>query len=319
MKRSYLALLLVLIITSCKKDKISIQAVEQLESYTTSRLNRVTCFDNNICIVCGGERFYSAEVIRSTDNGNSWSKNEYPDAGKGLYGMAISPSGTIYLTGYDGKLLTSYDQGENWSFRQVAYWRFYLSAASPSNDILILGATDAQNSSSVVRIDSNNTVIDTAYFKFGLNDVFMSNSSTGYLAGYGAIMKTTDAGKSWQYQDVKNDNFMGIHCVDENNVWTCGYGGSIFRTRNGGGSWQRLRNGNNLLKKSYALLNIYFKDVETGWACGEKGLLLGTTDGGDTWKEYESFTEDALRDITTTTDGKLLVVGDNGTMYKLTL
>lgn len=308
-----------LIAISCRKEKINVEQVQQISSYTDARLNRVMCIDNT-CFACGGHRFETAEILQSDNGGNNWYIKTFPEAGKGLYGMDISSGGNIYISGFDGKLLISKDKGNSWAFKQIPYWWFYLSMACATDDVIMLVSTEAQNSSNIVRIDTTARILDTTYFNFGMNDIYMlKDNKNGYVAGYGVIMKTTNGGIDWVYQDVKNDNFTGIHCLDVNNVWTCGYGGSIFRTRNGGASWDKLRNGNNLLKKKYNLLNIYFKDQQTGWACGEKGLLIGTTDGGDTWKEFDNFTDNALRDITLAPDGSLLAVGDNGTLYKITL
>ena len=147
----------------------------------------------------------------------------------------------------------------------------------------------------------------------------MADDKLGYISGYGGLLRTIDGGNSWNFTEVKNDNFTSVFAVNSTDAWTCGYAGSIFRTTDGGNNWEKLRNGNNLLKKKYALLSIYFRDSLTGWACGENGLLIGTTDGGNNWKEYDSFTENALRDLALAPDGKLIVVGDNGSIYKISL
>lgn len=310
--------LLTISVLACKKETINITNVEKIESGTVSRLNRVQCIGST-CIVCGGERFFSAETIRSTDNGSSWQMMSHPDAGKGLYGMAISPMGDILLTGIDGKVLSSANEGNDWTFRQFTYWKFFNSIAKPQNNLIILVNTEAQHSGNIIRVDSNLNVIDTTFVKLGLNDINMVSATTGYIAGFGAVLKTTNSGQNWEYLDIKNDNFNGIHCLNEQQAWVCGYAGSLYRTNNGGTSWERLRNGNSLFNKGYAFLNVYFKDANTGWVCGEDGLLLSTTDGGDTWKEYEKFTEEAIRDITLTQDGHLITVGDKGNMYRITL
>lgn len=316
--RNYILLLMLAAsFTCCKKNTVQVKSVVKIESNTTSRLNKVQFTTNNTCIVAGGERFYKAEVLRSTDGGSTWNLTSHPDAGKGMYGLDISPSGTIYLGGFDGKLLVSNDNGEHWATHQVPYWKFLVGLAFTNNNECVLISTDAQNYGTILRIDSAYNILDTMYYKFGLNDIAMPSANTGYITGYGAVLKTTDGGKSWNYLDVKNDNFISLHCLNDNEIWVCGYRGSIFHTKDGGINWDKLRNGNNLAKKQYSLLGIYFKDADNGWACGEKGLLIKTTDGGKTWSEYENFTDNALRDIALAPDGNLIVAGDNGSLYKL--
>lgn len=314
-----IAILGILILTTgCKKSNRLTSNVTKIESGTNSRLNRITFLDQNTCIATGGERFLTTEVLRSSDDAGSFALSTYPKAGKAMYGMTYnSGTNSLLLIGVDGKTLYSSDKGKTWSIHQIPLWKFYPAAAYTSNKTCILISTAAQGAGNVIRIDSNFQVIDTAYFKFGLNDICMPTPQTGYIAAFGTILKTTDGGATWDYMAVKNDNFQSVFCLNEKEVWVIGYRGSIWHTSDGGANWNELRNGNNLFKKEYSLLDVYFKDSNTGWACGEKGLLIYTTDGGQNWTEYANFTKDALRAITPAPDGHLVMVGDNGGIYKM--
>ncbi|HEY9177453.1 MAG TPA: YCF48-related protein [Flavipsychrobacter sp.] len=305
-------------IAACNKNRIEPADAVKIETGTTARLNRVQFINDSVCIAVGGERFFTAEMVSSYDGGSSWVKTSHPDAGKGLYGMTASGN-TVYACGVDGKLMTSKDAGKNWALHQMNYWRFFNSVAVASGGERIMVSTDGQNTGTVFRIDAGNNLIDTAYFKFGLNDIAMPTPTTGYLAGFGAVLKTTDGGATWNYLDVKNDNFMSVYSLNENELWVVGYRGTIFHTSDGGANWDKLRNGNQLIQKNYLMLDVLFKDASTGWICGEEGLLLQTTNGGKDWKQFNKFTENALRDMTLTPDGNLIVVGDGGTMYKVHL
>ncbi len=312
-------MLTLLITASCSKEKIEPGNIEKIELSTASRINRIEYVQDSVFIACGGERFHTAEITTSDNAGSSWSVSSYPEAGKGLYGMAQSENGTVYLCGVDGKLMVSKDKGNSWTFHQLGYWWFFNSLAFTTNDRCILVSTKAQSYSTIVRIGSDYSILDTINIKFGLNDIAMPTKSTGYVAGFGAVLKTTNSGDSWEFLNIKNDNFIALHCLNEGELWVCGYRGTIQHSTDGGNSWNKQRNGNNLVQKSYLLLDIYFKDKNNGWACGEDGLLIYTTDGGNNWKEYKKFTSDALRAITMAPDGKLILVGDNGGMYKLAI
>lgn len=310
--------LLLLAGAACKKNKIEPADVVKIETGTTARLNRVQFINDSVCIAVGGERFFSAEMVSSYDGGNSWTKTSHPDAGKGLYGMAANGN-TVYACGVDGKLMWSKDAGKSWALHQMNYWRFFNSLAVADNGHSVMVSTDGQNFGTIFRIDSAYNVTDTTRLGFGLNDIAMPTPTTGYLAAFGAVLKTTDGGVSWNYLDVKNDNFMSVYCLNENEVWVCGYRGSVFHTGDGGATWDKLRNGNQLVQKNYLMLDVLFKDANTGWICGEEGLLLQTTNGGKDWKQFDKFTDYALRDMALTPDGNLIVVGDAGTMYKVYL
>lgn len=304
---------------SCSKEELQPDKIEKIELNTSSRLNRIQYINDSVCIVGGGERFLKTEIISTQNAGAIWNAQSYPEAGKAMYALGASKDGTTYLCGIDGKLLATNDMGSTWAFHQLTYWWFYNGLAFTTDKKCILISTAGQTYGTIVRIDSNYNTIDTTNIKFGLNDIAMPTETTGYVAGFGSVLKTTDGGSTWQPLSVKNDNFISLHCNNDQELWVCGYRGSIFHSSNGGSSWDKQRNGNALIQKNYLFLDIYFKDKDTGWVCGENGLLIYTRDGGNTWKEYKKFTDNALRDMTLAPDGRLLLVGDNGAMYSLNI
>ncbi len=308
-------ILIAAFIAGCKKEPLSFDKIVHLESHTSSRLNNIR-FVNGIGIIGGGEKYLSAEILISKDGGNTWTHSSYPEAGKGMYGLGTSPNGTVYLSGFDGKVLSSADF-DNWTVNQVPDWRYYVALTFPTDETGILIATSAQQGGTVVRLRKDFTIIDTTTYQFGLNDVAFTNAATGYVAGYGAVLKTTDTGKTWTYTEVKNDNFKAIHCTDANDIWICGAEGSIFHSTNAGSSWARVRNGNLLTAEKWRLNDIVFRDAQTGWAVGEKGLVIYTDNGGKDWKKYRTVTDDAFLSIAIAPDGNLVVTGENGSLYKL--
>lgn len=306
------------LLVACKKEKLYFQKIVPVESNTTSRLNRIQFLNDSVCIIVGGEKYLKSEILRSADGGKNWSLQSYPEVGKGLYGLGISASGVIYTTAYDGKLMSSHDNGLNWQTRQISNWEYHTALSFAGNNKVIMINTSAQTEGQIVSVDTNIQILKTTKLDFGLNDVHMVNQQTGYVTGYGAVLKTTDGGDNWVIQDIKNDNFTAICCLNENEAWTCGYNGSIFHTTDGGNTWNRLRNGNNIAQTRYNLKNISFKDASNGWAVGENGLVIYTNDGGNTWTKYNKFTDVALLDIAFCPDGTILVVGEAGTIYRLT-
>ena len=118
-------------------------------------------------------------------------------------------------------------------------------------------------------------------------------------------------------QDVANDNFMSMD-IHGNEIWMCGYAGSVYHTTDGGVHWQRQRNGNDLTLPRYDLLDIKFKDEQNGWAVCDDGKMLHSDDGGNHWEEYDRFTTSALRSIAICPNNDLLVAGDNGSIFRIT-
>lgn len=315
-KRLIIPLFILACISACKKGKLEWQKIEKIESHTGDRLNEVIFINNSEGYIVGGERFERATILKTTDGGNTWTANNYPDAGKGIYGISKAGNGKTYAVGYDGKVLTS-DNDTTWKFTQLAIWKELkdISYFSNNNGLIIGGVSFKYGY--IFQVDENLQIKKWDSLKYELNDIAIANNTTAYVCGYGVVQKTTDGGITWTIQDAVNDNFTAMHMASENEIWMCGIAGSIFHTTDGGNNWEKLRNGNSITLPKYKLLDIYFMDTQNGWAVGEDGLVVRTTDGGKKWSKYKDFTSSALRSITIAPDGSLIVVGDNGAIYKL--
>ena len=311
-----LIVVLILLTASCKKDVLHWQKVQQLNSNTTSRLNNIKFIDNNICIIAGGEQFTKSEILRSDDGGHTWTNFTHPDAPKEMYGMSVSSNGAIYLSGVDGDVLHSADSGKTWQFNRINNWKVYKGGAFPAPDTGIFVSTVLQRQCTITRVDAGFNIMDEQTFQFGLNNIYMVNPAIGYIIGYGSVMKTTDHGTTWNFQDVKGDNFTAMD-IHSDEIWMCGSNGGIYHTYDGGKKWNNFRNGNDISLPRYFLRSILFKDSNNGWAVGDDGVVIYSKDGGQHWSAYEKFTSNNLRSVAVCPDGDLLIAGDNGTLFRL--
>ena len=69
---------------------------------------------------------------------------------------------------------------------------------------------------------------------------------------------------------------MGVCCVDDSVSWAVDEAGGIYKSEDGGQTWQEK------YKRQGRILGIFFLDSLKGWAVGD-GDPLRTTDGGDDW------------------------------------
>ncbi|MEZ5016571.1 MAG: YCF48-related protein [Flavipsychrobacter sp.] len=303
--------------SSCKKDLLHWAKVEQIHTETYDRLNDVYFISDNIGYAVGGDRFQKATLLRTTDWGKSWKYYDFTQAGKGLYGINTSPSGKLYAIGFDGKMMSSIDKGDNWQFTQLDVWKEYkdIGFFNPNEGLAIGGIS--YNSGFIMHVDGNGKIQYWDSIKYELNDLAVANATTAYIAGYGVIQKTVDKGKTWRIQNPVNDNFTALHLRTEQELWACGVAGSIYHTSDGGNNWYRQRNGKDITKPKYELHDIYFVDGQNGWAVGENGVIIYSEDSGNNWSLFDKFTSETLRSITMAGDGTLVVVGDNGSIYRL--
>lgn len=116
--------------------------------------------------------------------------------------------------------------------------------------------------------------------------VFFVDSTRGWVTGdSGVIMKTTNAGESWDTQRSEIESpIHGIFMLDARKGWALALddrpdsaGTLLLKTTNGGDSWSRLRIPDEFY---YA---VHFLDSSNGLLGGTGGKILRSTDGGLTW------------------------------------
>ena len=309
--------ILVFFTNSCKKDVFYWQKVQQLKSYTTGQLNHIHFSNDSICVIEGGIQWQQSVVLRSIDGGYTWTPNTFSSVPIEMYGMGVSTNGNIYLSTDYGNILHSKDFGETWQYNRIQDYLGYVGGTFPTPDTGIFVSTVLQRQCAITRVDSNFNILDRQTFQFGLNNIYMVSSTIGYVIGYGTVMITTDRGNTWNFQNVDGDNFMAMD-IHGKEIWMCGYMGSIYHTTDGGATWQRQRNGNDVTLPRYYLMDILFTDEQNGWAVCDNGKVIHSDDGGNHWAEYNQFTTSSLRSIALCPNGDLLMAGDNGNIFRLT-
>ncbi len=301
---------------ACKKDTIHNRSALQLATYTdSSRFNKALFINDTLGFVVGGQRFSDATILTTRDGGFTWKPEHFPVSGKDIYDIVQNSAGGIYTVGFDGKFLYTNDTGKKWSFTQMDFFPATGIAFTDASHAIVVGGISF-NEGKILYIDTMGTVSRRLSYPYQLNAIKMYTSQIGYICGFGAVLKTTDGGNTWNLLDVAGDNFncMDIHGYE---IWMCGASGSILYTANGGTTWTKYRGDNDITKPRYFLNAILFKDSKTGWAVGENGVFLKSDNGGKDWMVCDKFTTQTLRSIAICPNGELLICGDYGTLYRV--
>jgi photosystem II stability/assembly factor-like uncharacterized protein len=104
--------------------------------------------------------------------------------------------------------------------------------------------------------------------------VFLSAvSPTVIFAGYdnGSIYKSTDGGITFTLAATLPPityGLLDVHFLDANNGY-CGYGSHIYKTTNGGVTWQPV-----VSLGSGSIVEIHFVDINNGWGCTTSGSVV---------------------------------------------
>jgi photosystem II stability/assembly factor-like uncharacterized protein len=113
-----------------------------------------------------------------------------------------------------------------------------------------------------------------------LNSIFFLDTTTGWSVGDNSIIKTTTAGITWERQEFTPPTTLNsVFATDANNVWTVGTGARIFRTSDGGASWNTEESG---IPLGTELTSVFFVDSDNGWAVGREGEIVRFSTGANT-------------------------------------
>jgi photosystem II stability/assembly factor-like uncharacterized protein len=306
---------------ACRKGDLQLDA-EEITLPVDDRLNAITFFSSQIGFVAGGKQFERPALFRTQNGGLTW--KEVSLAGserKEIYGCTISPNGHMITVGYGGTIYISSDTGQSFRYVQHQSWKELKDVAILSDTLsFIVGGTGFNKGhiSSFLPDGSGSNQLGEER-NYELTAIEFTDSLVGYIAAYGAILKTTDAGKTWAFTSAEHDYFKAMSWINKDEGIVVGYEGSILKTINAGETWKRVRNGNNLLQKKLRFYAVAGNRRGKWIAVGEKGACLHSNDDGETWAETEKFTSNDLRAVAFQDEHTCYVAGDQGTLFRIRL
>lgn len=312
-------LLACLWLCSCRKDELFPAQTEVVTTGAIADINSILFVNDSLGYMVGGEKYSSTELLTTTNGGKTWQRFYLPDgSGSAAYSLAYNGS-KIIAAAYGGRFYTPSPNSAAWQLTQTSEWGVWfqqLVFISPNKGYLVSG--EGYAGGDMYEVDSSLNIQRLDTLPYQLCDIKFANGQVGYTCGYGVVMKTTDAGITWNLQNIQGDFFKSISILDAQNVWMAGYNGSIIHTADGGAHWEKQRDGNDPLLAKYRFRAIKFKDINTGYAVGDKGLIVKTTDGGAHWSLFKQTTNNDLKCITIHPDGTLWIGGTDGLVLHIT-
>ncbi len=118
-----------------------------------------------------------------------------------------------------------------------------------------------------------------------LNDITCIDENTCYACGdIGKVIKTTDAGTTWEEQEVMTNNHLKkIYFLDSEYGFAAGQNGIVLKTTNGGENWDIIDTG-----LEFTIIEIYFENSDLGYVVSFTGEIAKTLDGGLNWERINS-------------------------------
>lgn len=219
-------------------------------------------------------------ILETTDSGESWAIIRPGDSlCTDFYDILITNQGTLIVSGDQGTILRSIDEGASWSVMNLdGAGRLYDLTDIPGGGISAAG----QNGMVMVSSDDGITWEDhgpggTGYARHHL----WKSADEAYVVGYDMFFRTLDGGVTWT--EIQVPYVFGVnevYFIDENTgyaVQDFGY----WKTTDGGGQWS--------FTQQFSGIDYRFRTLildELHWLSvtfGEGSELWETTDAGLNW------------------------------------
>ncbi len=177
----------------------------------------------------------SLTLIRDLNAQPSWGWQNPRPQGNNLTLLQAPDSQVAYAAGDDGAVVKTTDGGTNW---QLLHFPRPISSQS-------LQFTDHLN-----------------------------GWVTGVYSDSVYLFSTSDGGSTWFTQFSSRGAIISFSFPDAFHTWL-GIDSSLYRSTNGGTSWQ-------LLYSGFSFVQLHFDNANAGWGIGNE-FFLRTTDGGSSW------------------------------------
>jgi photosystem II stability/assembly factor-like uncharacterized protein len=240
-------------------------------------------------------------VIRSTDNGASWSA-QISRENTALHAVESRTSTEAVAVGERGLVLSSIDDGATWferadapaDLRAISMMSTTFGIAVGDRGVGIY-TTDGATWTTV----ESGRPYDVNDVEIG--DVLVAVGDSGYVAS------STDLGVSWTEEKPVDRDLYSV-ALGGNNSFAVGEGGTVLRQA-AGGSWGPVSS-----PGSNDLHGVFFNDTVL-YVIGENGAIHRATDLGLAWSQLPSHTSATLLDIEIRGD-RGWIVGDRGTLLR---
>ncbi len=285
----------ILFFAGCKKEETFQLPWTELQSPTSLNLNAIHFTDDSTGHVIGGNIWFEDIYLKTNDAGNTWLMDSL--RGKEILEMQFNNNDNGYAVGIGGDFYFKATPESNWkyhnlffpneTFRDVSFWG--------NEGIIVTGGAFKNGKIIKVQDEFNGEVVDS--FEQELATVFHSEKNIIHVGGYGIMLRSTDGGTTWENKGIIGDFFKDIHFPNSQVGYAVGFSGSIIKTTDAGASWNFLRNGDNLSSSNKPFQSVFFIDKNNGFIVGDQGIFWRTKNGGEDWEVIEDFPNVDLNDI----------------------
>jgi photosystem II stability/assembly factor-like uncharacterized protein len=249
------------------------------------KANSISFFDKNVgTIACDNG------IVISNNQLKNWQWKLYLPGQRCLAALQLDYN-NIYVGTDSGWIYHSLDTGRTWASEKISDLpiRALFAWQGPFIQFLPIYALTSNSLFTKPEFPSGSWE-ETAEFFHGLGSEasdgeFCKGDGSGYIVGVQGdkraaptILRKSISDTVWRSvsSGINGDGiFLGVSTPTENVVYVCGTNGMIFKSTNGGDSWNK-----EIVPTTKSINAIYFFDETHGIAVGDSGLILYTSSGG---------------------------------------
>ena len=230
-------------------------------------------------------------IYKTTNGGINWMAQNSGFTAQRFMAIEILHPDTVFICGNYGKILRTYNGGQNWttvhSDTNIQLWA--MKFVSPDTGFV------AGSSGTILKTTNkgDNWFTIPSGITNAFQGMYFLNSTTGYICGSLLVLKTTDAGASWVNLNAPFGSFemnTDIFFINEMTGWFSTNSGRVVKTTDGGTSW-------NIVLQDVPVWRLSFANELTGYGCRSDGSVIKTTNGGDNWLIQNTPLTENLYDI----------------------
>lgn len=272
--------------TACRKEPtVTLLTFREISSPVAGDFSDIRMLDSLHGVAVGGKAWESGFILSSADGGQTWRTDTLLE--RKMEGIAFDRDGQSYVCGQDFVVYRPAGSSHWDAFRVNYLWNRACHFPDSRHGVVVTGGAFRLGNTLTFGPDASwrlDTVHETANV---LADVQFSDSVTAHAVGLGWVLRSDDAGQSWQRLDATGDFFRSVCFPDPRTGYVCGSGGTLLKTVDGGTSWQEIRKGGSTGKRNQAFRSLCFVGADTGFVAGDDGLLWKTENGGKDWSQAE--------------------------------
>ena len=151
-------------------------------------------------------------------------------------------------------------------------------------------------------------------------DVILAWGRTGTFPNYDdRLFRSGDGGQTWtDLGEVTPAGAGEFDVLDAQTVVACDLAGGMFRSIDGAQTWTQTFVSPGPAPSFFNSAQLVFAGTQIGYSAYGPGFVIKTTDGGATWAQISSGSGRSLVDVDRFADGRLIAVGETGTVLSST-